>query len=438
MTLPDIPFVQRIVEATQNLIDGYGYWGIFGLNTLEQFIFPLPSDPFMSAAVVGGLDPHRLIWFIFVATLLGAIIGYALGRYLGHPAARWLFGETRLEKAEKFVKKWGIFGVILTGLTPIPFKIATWSAGIFEMKFWKFLVGVVIGRMPRYILVVYGTRFFAQKITLEGNWGAMILGAVQGATEFLPVSSSGHLVVVEKIMRIPLAPEHVDMFNVFLHGGSLIAILLYFWKDWWEVLKDIWQMLKDRKIHPNSLAFTLAAATVPVLLGGFFFHELLSNSLSSLVSVGIAFICIGVIFFYSSWKGRGNTIEHIYLKKAVMIGLSQVIGLIPGISRSGITIAAGTILGIKREVVARFSFMLGGIAILAANVFTLLQIYFGDKTAALPDLSFVVIGFLSSFVVSLGAIFLFLKYLKKHSLRWFGTYLVILGIVVLSVFNVIF
>lgn len=121
-----------------------------------------------------------------------------------------------------------------------------------------------------------------------------------------------------------------------------------------------------------------------------------------------------------------------------MIGLSQVIGLIPGISRSGITIAAGTILGIKREVVARFSFMLGGIAILAANVFTLLQIYFGDKTAALPDLSFVVIGFLSSFVVSLGAIFLFLKYLKKHSLRWFGTYLVILGIVVLSVFNVIF
>lgn len=435
MTAPSPSFFDRTKDIAQGLIDSYGYWGIFGLNTFEQFVFPFPSDPFMSASVLGGLNPNVLIWYVLIATLLGSTLGYILGRYLGLPAARWLFGKTRMEKAENFVKKWGTFGVILTGLTPIPFTLATWSAGIFKMKFWKFFMGVIIGRMPRYLLVIYGTRFLSEQITLRGNWGAVLLGAVQGLTEFLPVSSSGHLVVVEKIMNIPIAPEHVDMFNVFVHGGSLIAILLYFWRDWLEVLKDIWEMIKDRKIHTNSLAFKLAVATIPVLLGGFFFHELLAGALSTLVSVGIAFICIGSVFFYSSWKGKGNTIENIYMKKAIMIGLAQTIGLIPGISRSGITIAAGTVLGIKREVAARFSFMLGGVAILAANVYTLITL---KSEATLPDLSFMFIGFLTSFVVSMGAIFLFLKYLQKHSLWWFGTYLVILGVVVLSVFNVIF
>ena len=118
-----------------------------------------------------------------------------------------------------------------------------------------------------------------------------------------------------------------------------------------------------------------------------------------------------------------------------MIGLAQAVALIPGVSRSGLTIATGTVLGIKREAVARFSFMLGGIIILAANIFTLLTL---QNEATLPDLSFVVMGFVTSFVVSLGAIFLFLKFLEKHSLRWFGMYLVVAGVVVLSVLNVIF
>lgn len=435
MTLPSLPFIEKMTASAQHLIDLYGYWGLFGINTLEQFIFPLPSDGFMIAGVAGGLDPNRLFGFVFWATLLGASLGYGLGRLFGHPAAQWLFGETRVEKAEKFVKKWGMFGVILTGLTPIPFKIATWSAGIFEMKFWKFIIGVILGRMPRYFLVIYGTQFFAEKITLKGNWGAVLLGAIQGLTEFLPISSSGHLVLVEHLMSLPLPVEHLAFFDIFLHGGSLAAILIYFWRDWWQVLQDLWRMVKERKIHPNSLGFTLAAGTVPAVIAGLFFSDLLTGPLRSLVGVGIGFIAVGILFFYSSWKGQNNQIEHIYLRKAIMIGLAQALALIPGVSRSGLTIATGTILGIRREVVARFSFMLGGIAILAGNVYALFTL---DQELVMPSLSFIVMGSLTSFGVSLGAIFLFLRFLKKYSLRWFGVYLILLGILTLSVFNVIF
>src|SRR5690606_18098777 len=117
------------IDGSHDFILEYGYWGLFTLNTAEQFIFPFPSDPFMSASIVGGLNAHKVVWIVLLATLLGSSIGYFLGKYLGHPAAQWLFGKTRVDQAEKFVKKWGVLGVIITGLTPIPFKLATWSAG---------------------------------------------------------------------------------------------------------------------------------------------------------------------------------------------------------------------------------------------------------------------------------------------------------------------
>lgn len=101
------------------------------------------------------------MWLVFAATLLGSSIGYLLGKYLGHPFLTWLVGASKVEKGEVFMRKWGVWGVIIAGITPIPFKVITWTAGIFEMPFWKFMIGVVIGRMPRYLITAYlGAKLF--------------------------------------------------------------------------------------------------------------------------------------------------------------------------------------------------------------------------------------------------------------------------------------
>ncbi len=415
---------------SEGLITSYGYPGVFTLTAAEQFIFPLPADIFLGFSIEKGLSYWPLMFIVLISTVVGSSIGYLLGKFLGHPALEWLVGKKKVDKGEEFVKKWGVWGVIIAGLTPIPFKVITWTAGIFEMNYWRFQVGVVIGRMPRYLLTAYaGAKFLESKFYATTDMSALILGTLQGMTEFLPISSSGHLVVMEHFLHVPIPASQLISFDIFLHGGSLIAILAYFWKDWLEVLKEIWHMIKKMRLHTNTLAFKLAAGTIPAIIAGLAFGGAISDNLRTLHSVAIFFIIIGVMYFLATWKARKNATEHINLKKAIIIGCAQALALIPGVSRAGTTIATGVTLGIDRETAARFSFMLGGIAILAANVYTLLTL---DSGSPLPDMKFIAYGALSSFATSLLAIYLLLKYLQKHTMRAFGLYLVLAGSLILS------
>jgi len=146
------------VEA---VIQQYGYLGMFLLTTSEQFIFPIPVDVFFGFSIEQGLLYQNLMVIVLIATLLGSLIGYFLGKFLGHPALVWLVGKTKVDKGEAFIRKWGIWGVILAGLTPIPFKVIPWTAGIFEMPLGRFLIGVIESRMPRYMLIAdAGAKFF--------------------------------------------------------------------------------------------------------------------------------------------------------------------------------------------------------------------------------------------------------------------------------------
>jgi len=414
----------------ETLILQYGYAGIFSLTALEQFIFPLPVDVFFGFSIENGLNYHKLMLLVLLATVVGSSIGYLLGKYLGHPALTWLVGKTKVQKGEVYIKKWGIWGVILAGLTPIPFKVVTWTAGIFEMPYGRFVLGVILGRMPRYMLTAYaGAKFLESKFYATTDMSALILGALQGLTEFLPVSSSGHLVVMESFLRLPIPAEHLETFDIFLHGGSLVAILIYFWKDWWQVLKEVWHMIRNFRFDTNSLTFKLAAATIPAILAGLTLGGAISDNMRSIHKVAIFFIILGVIYFYAAWKGKKNTNETVSLKKAILIGLAQSVALIPGISRSGITIATGVTLGLKRKAAAKFSFMLGGIAILAANVYALFSMRNG---APMPDLNFVLMGTVTSFATSLLAIYLLLQFLEKYTMRTFGIYLILAGSMILS------
>ena len=422
------------MEIVREVIQNYGYLGIFSLTALEQFIFPIPADIFVAIGTSMGLPFRNVLMYVLFAALIGSYIGYFLGKYLGHPVMRWLFGKSRLEHGEKFIKKYGVWGVIIAGLTPVPFKLITWTAGIFEMPLGRFTIGVLLGRMPRYIItgyaaaLIYKTKFYAST-----EMSAIILGALQGVTEFLPISSSGHLAIAEHFLKLPAAigATDLELFDIFLHGGSLLAILIFFWKDWLHVLKELWHMLVKWTFDRNSLAAKLIIGTIPAILAGLMFGGAIGNQFRQLAYIATFLILLALFYLLAEWKGKDSDSESVGIKKSLIIGATQAFALIPGVSRSGSTIAVGMLLGLKRRAAAKFSFMLGGIAILAANVYALFSIRHG---AVMPDLTFTLVGASTSFLISLVSISWLLKFLEKHTLRSFSIYLMIVGALILMVF----
>ena len=375
--------MHELIEFTKNIIIGHGYTGIFFLTAAEQFILPIPADMFIGVGASAGLLFKKMLIFMLVGTVTGAVIGYFLGRLIGHPIASRLFSKNKLDKIETFIKKWGIWGVIIGGFLPLPFKIVTWSAGIFEMPFWKFFLGVLFGRVPRYILTAFaGVLIYKTKFYATTSMSAIILGTLQGITEFLPISSSGHLIIMEQFLNLPLGPEEMAMFDIILHGGSLLAIIIYFWKDWLHVLREIFSIIRCKALPKNSMTVNFIIGTIPAIIGGLIFGKALTGPLRNINTIAVSFIFLSLLYFYATWKGQNNDQEQVTNKKSVLIGCAQAAALLPGISRSGSTIATGMILGLKRKVAAKFSFMLGGIAMLAANIYALVSI---EKGAIVPN-----------------------------------------------------
>ncbi len=144
---------QAIVQTVTAWALEWGYLGGFLVSLGETVILPLFPDPFILGAEAVGLGAWLMVGVICAGTILGAALGYALGSWLGHPVATRLFGKSNYTKAEKLMDKYGVWAVIITGFTPIPFKISVWLAGILEMPFGKFMLAVIIGRVPRFVLV---------------------------------------------------------------------------------------------------------------------------------------------------------------------------------------------------------------------------------------------------------------------------------------------
>jgi undecaprenyl-diphosphatase len=188
-------------------------------------------------------------------------------------------------------------------------------------------------------------------------------------------------------------------------------------------------MLNRRKFDMDTLAAKLILGTIPAVLAGLLFGGLISNQLRGLTSIATFLILIGALYLYAEWKGGKNTHETVGVKKSLAIGAAQAIALIPGISRSGTTIAIGMLLGLNREAAAKFSFMLGGIAILAANVYAVVSIRAG---AIMPHPTFTLLGTATSFLASLICIHWFLKFLRNHTLRPFAAYVILLGTLILT------
>lgn len=253
---------------------------------------------------------------------------------------------------------------------------------------------------------------------------AIILGIIQGITEFLPVSSSGHLIIVSWFIEGEAIPLSL---NVALHFGTLSAVFLYFWKDWWQLSSASWQRLTTgkRSYQSDVLLPGLIVGTIPAGLAGLLFKDYIEAVLHKPIVVVLPLAIVGFLLWYVDKKAPiKKDFTELSIKDCLLIGIGQMCALIPGTSRSGATIICGRLLGLDRYDSARFSFMLGAPVMLGA---TLLKSK--DLLASITEPTFY-IGTLVSAIVGILAIKFFLGFLKKYGLLSFAIYRFLLAITV--------
>jgi len=243
----------------------------------------------------------------------------------------------------------------------------------------------------------------------------IFLGILQGITEFFPISSSGHLLLAENFLSLPVAD--LQAFDVVLHGGTLAALLILFWREWLGILKFD---KAGRNFFLQLVVATIPAALAGVLLGDWM--ESATRGENRLWIVGGFFLCVAVLFFCAEKFSKQNS-EKIGWKQIILMGVFQAIALLPGVSRSGSTIAAGMFTGLKREAAARFSFLM--LVPVTFGAVVLIAKEFHDGKVTLPATGFVIAGFFSAAIVSYIAAAALLRFMKKHSLNVFGIYLII-------------
>ena len=267
---------------------------------------------------------------------------------------------------------------------------------------------------------------------------ALILGIVQGLTEFLPVSSSAHLIIFPEILGWA---EHSLSFDTTLHLGTLFALIVVFWKDILSIIKSLFLDIKKHKKSFNHysskswLAFKIFIASIPVGLAGLFFGDFLENKFRGIWFV-IIFLLVGTLIMYIAekrFKKRLIVKDEISVGKSFKVGIFQALALLPGISRSGSTISGGMFFGLSRKEAARFSFLLSIPAVLAAGVS---QIISSLDYLNMAEIAPMMVGFFSSFFVGIIAINFMMKFVKNNKLYPFIFYRLGLAVFLIILFYI--
>lgn len=256
---------------------------------------------------------------------------------------------------------------------------------------------------------------------------AFILGALQGVTEFLPISSSGHLVLGEVFLGLNVAD--LKSFDVAVHVATLLAILVYFWKDVLSLIKAFLGLfVGGEKNEYTSLVWFIIIGTIPAVIVGLTLEEYIDSAFRNVTAVGMFMILIGVLFLFGETVNKRIKKAKLGYTNTFIIGLAQAVAIIPGISRSGSTIVTGLLQGVDRSEAARFSFLLGIPAMLGAGILTGVKV-FEAGTIDVPIASLVT-GFIASFLFGMISIWGLMTFLKKHTLLVFSVYLIVVGLVV--------
>lgn len=253
---------------------------------------------------------------------------------------------------------------------------------------------------------------------------AVLMGLVQGLGEFLPISSSAHLVLLPWLFRWQ---DPGLTFDVALHAGTLLALIIYFWRDWWQLIV---KGLTNAGCREGKLFWYLAVASVPGAIGGLLLEKWAETVFRNPALIAVMLILMGIILYWTDQKSvRKNDLEHITLGTSFLIGLSQVLAIIPGVSRAGITITAGLGMGLTREGATRFSFLLSTPIIFGAALMKLPQLI-ADPAAITGNF---ILAVAVSFLSGLASIGFLLRYVRTKSFTPFVGYRFALGALVLVI-----
>ena len=264
----------------------------------------------------------------------------------------------------------------------------------------------------------------------------ILIGIVEGITEWLPISSTGHMILLDELVRLKFSDEFLEMFLVVIQLGAILAVPVMFWR---RLSPFGYKNRPEERRRILDLWLKVIVGVIPAAVLGFLFDDLLDEYLYNYVVVAIALIVYGIAFIVVERvkKDKKYRIENVYdisYKDAFIIGAYQVLSLIPGTSRSGSTILGGMLTGVSRTASAEFSFYLAIPVMLGASLLKVLKFILAGFTVTLIELLLLLIGILVSFIVSVFVIDFLMSFVKKHSFSAFGIYRIALGVIVVAFF----
>jgi undecaprenyl-diphosphatase len=259
-------------------------------------------------------------------------------------------------------------------------------------------------------------------------WVAIIIGIVEGLTEFLPVSSTGHMILTQKLLNISESDQMMTTFTIVIQLGAILAVVLIYWK---RILSLFGLMKPTARAQggPKLNLLHIIIGISPAMLLAFFLDDFISAHLFSSETVLIGLVIGGILLVVAEKQKErptADTLDQITYRQALYIGLWQIVSLWPGFSRSGSTIAGGMLTGVSRAASADFTFIMAIPIMFAATGYSLLKSY-KDFTAS--DVDFFIVGFVVSFIVALLAVFSFIKFVQKMKLTYFAYYRFALAII---------
>lgn len=267
---------------------------------------------------------------------------------------------------------------------------------------------------------------------------AIILGIVEGITEWLPISSTGHMLLVDEFMQIDASKDFKDMFFVVIQLGAILAVVLLFWNKMWPFqFKD-----KEKPVvikETFSIWFKVVVACIPGAIVTVLFDDYVEAHLETPTIIGAALIFYGILFIIiENWNKKRTakieSIDDITYKLAFIIGLFQVLSIIPGTSRSGATIIGALLIGISRVAAAEFTFFLAVPVMFGLSFLKVVKFVMDGVSITANEIGVLVVGVLVAFLVSVVVIKFLMGYIKKHDFKVFGVYRIIIGLVVIAYF----
>jgi undecaprenyl-diphosphatase len=262
---------------------------------------------------------------------------------------------------------------------------------------------------------------------------AFVLGIIQGVTEFLPISSSGHLVLIPYLLGWPIPVDQAFIFDVLVQMGTLIAVIVYFWKDLWAIISVTIKSVGRPNLFSHSevrLGVYIMIATLPAVVFGYFFKGAVEDAFNNPTATALFLLLTALLLVIAERVGKRNVeIDEIRWVDAFRIGVFQALALFPGVSRSGATITGGMISNMKRPAAARFSFLMAVPVMIGAGALAAFDLV--DLTDLSAFVTPLIVGFLTSAVVGYLAIHWLLRYLAEKTLTVFSIYLVVFALLAL-------